>query len=216
MGTILCSFATYNYICLPQNLTLLLGKWDLGLETGINASPSSIEFPPKDLILHLFDLFFRYITPFFPIIHRPTFEVQYADGLHERDTRYSRLVLMICATASIYSDDPRVLHEVNNSRIPGYQYFLDGNNCTHSAAQLPDLQICVVSSSYQSSCRSSHFFVLQLRAIYFDYIGQRHAAWFMLGAGIRFAQDVGAHRKSFKGSTKPVEKEMWRRTFWCV
>ncbi|KAF9518746.1 hypothetical protein BS47DRAFT_193868 [Hydnum rufescens UP504] len=150
-------------------------------------------------MLHPFDLFFRYITPFYPIIHRSTFEIQFADGLHERNHVHSDLVLMLCAVASIYSNDPRVHHEVNKLRVPGYQYFLHVNHCAHiSATHLPGLQTCV------------------LRAIYFDYVSQRHVAWFILGAGIRCAQDIGAHRKSFQGSTKPVEKEMWSWTFWCL
>jgi hypothetical protein len=38
--------------------------------------------------------------------------------------------------------------------------------------------------------------------------------WLLLGAGLRFAQDVGAHRK-IAGDTRPLlERELWKRAFW--
>ena len=71
----------------------------------------------------LLSLFFRYITPFTPVVHKPTFEAQYAEKLHLRDLPQARLLLMMCSVASPYSDDPRVLHDYRGAKIPGYQYF---------------------------------------------------------------------------------------------
>lgn len=106
----------------------------------------STAFPPPDLMRTLIDLFFRYVTPFFPIIHRPTFEAQYADRLHERDSHHAQLLFMVCAVASVYSDDPRVYQEVRGVPVPGYKYFVEVSNWSRSlaAARLSDLQACLV------------------------------------------------------------------------
>ena len=40
------------------------------------------------------------------------------------------------------------------------------------------------------------------------------SAWSMIGAGVRMALDVGAHRKTMYSQTPTVEGELWRRAFW--
>lgn len=94
----------------------------------------------------LIDLFFRYVTPFQPFVHRPTFEAQYADGLHERDAHYAHLLLMVAAVASIYSNDPRVYWENRGAKIPGYKFFAEVKDWQHTFApvMLPDLQAIAV------------------------------------------------------------------------
>ena len=40
------------------------------------------------------------------------------------------------------------------------------------------------------------------------------STWPIIGAGIRIALDVGAHRKTMYSSTPTAEDELWRRAFW--
>ena len=40
--------------------------------------------------------------------------------------------------------------------------------------------------------------------------------WAVVGAGIRAALEVGAHRKRMYSPTPNVEEELWRRAFWYV
>ena len=42
------------------------------------------------------------------------------------------------------------------------------------------------------------------------------AMWAVVGAGIRAAIDIGAHRRKMYASTPTVEEELWRRAFWYV
>jgi hypothetical protein len=42
------------------------------------------------------------------------------------------------------------------------------------------------------------------------------ACWSIVGIGIRFALDIGAHRKKMYSERPTVEDELWRRAFWCV
>ena len=96
----------------------------------------------------LFDLFFRYITPFFPVIHRPTFEAQFADGAHLRTPAFACVVLLVCAIGSKYSDDPRVCLEDAGPASAGWKYFIqvkELKRTLHAPATLADLQSFAVS-----------------------------------------------------------------------
>jgi len=76
-------------------------------------------YPPPDLLHSLIDLYFRYINTHLPLLHRPTFERAVAEGLHLRaqnhetdgddETMFSAVLLLVCAVASRYSNDERVL-----------------------------------------------------------------------------------------------------------
>lgn len=39
-------------------------------------------------------------------------------------------------------------------------------------------------------------------------------AWMLVGAGIRKAQDVGAHRKKVYQTGPNIDDELWKRAFW--
>lgn len=110
--------------------------------------PSSVTFPPDDLIHVLFALFFRHFTPFLPIIHQPTFEAQYKDGLHNKNTSFAIVVLLVCAIASRYCDDPRVCLKDGGRPSAGWKYFVqvkDLKRSLHAPATLNDLQTYAVS-----------------------------------------------------------------------
>lgn len=51
-------------------------------------------------------------------------------------------------------------------------------------------------------------------AIYLQGSTAPQAAWTVIGAGIRAAIDIGAHRRKMYASTPTVEGELWRRAFW--
>ena len=40
------------------------------------------------------------------------------------------------------------------------------------------------------------------------------STWSIIGAGIRIALDVGAHRRKMYSPNPTVEEELWRRAFW--
>ena len=76
-------------------------------------------FPEQDLLDQLVDLYFSRLNIFLPLLHRPTFEAHMRDGLHFRDHAFASVLLCLCACASRYSSDPRVL--------------LDGSTAWHSS-----------------------------------------------------------------------------------
>ena len=116
--------------------------------------PSTITFPQEDLAATLFELFFRHFTPFLPIIHRPSFEAQYRDRVHLRNASFAMVVLLVCAIASRYCDDPRVCLKGGGRPSAGWKYFVqvkDLKRSLHAPAKLSDLQTyavcCLVSAN---------------------------------------------------------------------
>ncbi len=108
----------------------------------------SHSLPSPDLAYKLFEVYFRFIHPFFPIIHRQTFEAQYADGLHKRDPYHAQLVLSVCAVASIYSNDPLVCSTVAGRQVRGMRFIHDilHSGCALGNVNLSMLQAFVVGS----------------------------------------------------------------------
>ena len=71
--------------------------------------PVAFNFPPPSLMLHLVSVFFFCVNPFYPLLHRPSFEAGLREGRHEKDPRFGAVTMLMCAVASRWSEDPRVL-----------------------------------------------------------------------------------------------------------
>ncbi|KAF8315669.1 hypothetical protein DL93DRAFT_2056908, partial [Clavulina sp. PMI_390] len=163
--------------------------------------PNIFTFPPEDLIRILFDLFFRHFTTFLPVIHRPTFEAQYNAGLHLKDRSFGRSVLLACAIASRYCDDPRVFLKGIGRQSAGWIFFTqarDLQRLAHVPATLHDIQ-CYVMLSYFLQTTYAH-----------------NSAWAVLGNGIRAAQDTGMHRRRPSKGIISLHDEQQKRAFWCL
>lgn len=109
---------------------------------------------PDDITLQsLLALYFRHVSPFWPIVHKPTMEVQCADLLHQRYPSQARLVLMVCAVASIYGPDlPR-----GGGRPPGWDYFSSVRSVQKEfivagPTNLIDVQVIAVSLTAETLC----------------------------------------------------------------
>lgn len=75
----------------------------------------SLVFPEQSLMRHLLDTYFDIHNIILPILHRPTFERSLTDKVHERNESFGAVVLLMCAIACRYSDDPRVTHPITTS-----------------------------------------------------------------------------------------------------
>ncbi|KAL1665450.1 fungal-specific transcription factor domain-containing protein [Schizophyllum commune] len=145
------------------------------------------QFPEDDLMNHLVDLYFKYINPFLPLLHRFTFEGLIRQGEHFKDREFGGVLLLVCANASRYSDDPRVL--------------LPGANSQHSAGWKYYQQVTVVRSNL---LKKPTLYELQMP----------QGCWTEVGFGLRMAMDVGAHRRR---TGKPTPQyELWKRAFWVL
>jgi hypothetical protein len=86
--------------------------------------PPDYDFPEDDLLADLVVVYFEQVNTFIPVLHRPSFERCLAEDLHYRDPHFGALVLVMCAVAARYSDDPRTILEGTNSKhSSGWQWF---------------------------------------------------------------------------------------------
>ncbi|KAI0298020.1 fungal-specific transcription factor domain-containing protein [Multifurca ochricompacta] len=174
-----------------------LHPWELDR---IRSAKCRYDFPEPDLMANLIVLYFNHIAPMMPLLHRPTFMSAFDHGLHLRDDKFGALLLLVCATASRYSHDPRTLLEGGHLHSAGWKWFKQVEPFSSgvlSGPELYDLQIAA------------------LAVIYVHGTLPPHEGWILVGIGLRLAQDVGAHRRR-SHSHHTVEDELWKRVFWVL
>ncbi|KAI3613831.1 hypothetical protein WG66_013584 [Moniliophthora roreri] len=164
-----------------------------------------LEFPERDSLNELITTHFEELNPFFPLLHRPTFEASVAEHLHLRDRSFGLVVLAVCAVASPRTDNPRNMPEdTSNEHSVGWRWFRQipvVRPSLSEATKLYDLQLCVL-------------FVFYLQMISG---ALAEAVWTIIGLGIRCAQQRGLHRRKPKGQKPTVAHELWKRAFnWIL
>ncbi|KAG9016462.1 hypothetical protein FRB93_010711 [Tulasnella sp. JGI-2019a] len=173
------------------------------------AAPSpaieSLRFPPPDLARTLIDRCFDEVIPLMPVVHRPSFEKQYAEEKHRTDLDFARLLLVVCSVGARTCKDARVCLTSPEGEVEwnsaGWIYFTQVHQMTKpilDSTKLVDLQIMALSATYLEGAAASS------------------GAWIINGIGLRFAEDIGAHREAVYTSTHAFDNQIWKRTFWCL
>ncbi|TIC48424.1 hypothetical protein E3Q04_04465 [Wallemia mellicola] len=185
-----------------------------------SVSYTAEELPPPDLLEHLVKIFFEKFNVYFPVLHRASFEAD----LHKRkdDIRFGGLLLLLCATASRYSDDPRVVPKddkdefgnVKNWRFAGAEFFAKFKMHCHSfiltAATLEDLQSIILMIIYlQGGPFSPACWALNSMGLVLAQVSSNSLHVLFLTAR---NQDIGFHRKRVWGD--PIQNELRKRAFW--
>ncbi|KAF8320305.1 hypothetical protein DL93DRAFT_2052825, partial [Clavulina sp. PMI_390] len=163
--------------------------------------PNATIFPPKDLMDTLLDLYFRHFAPFLPVLDRSSFEIAYKDGLHLRSIPFANILLLACAIASQYCDDPRVWLEGIGRPSAGWSYFMqvrDSTSRSYASATLLDIQSYVMIAYFLATS------------------SRLHSAWTVVGMGIRSAQNIGMHRRKSRKESPLWKDEQHKRVFWCL
>jgi Fungal specific transcription factor domain len=176
-------------------------------------------FPEPDLLTTLVTTYFTYIAPMLAFLHRPTFMKALDEGMHLQDDKFGALVLLVCATASRYSDDPRTLLEGGHLHSAGWKWFSQVEPFASgilSCPELYDLQVAVVSIIHHFQSLHGRFDkpMPQLSVIYVHGMLPPHESWIMVGVGLRLAQDLGAHCRQPHHTPPTVEDELLKRAFW--
>ncbi|KAF5374528.1 hypothetical protein D9615_009070 [Tricholomella constricta] len=162
----------------------------------------SFIFPEDDLLACLVDLYFTKVNLFLPLLHRPTFERSVTEGLHYRDDGFGANLLLVCAVASRFSDDPRIrLDGVESFHSGGWKWYHQVNQVKKSLLAPPSLH------DLQFYC---------LSVMFLQGSSTPQSCWTMVGIGIRMAQDVGAHRRKYDRNNLTMEDELWKRGFWVL
>lgn len=134
----------YTFSCrrsgLNRHLLIYFRQWELTSEGDCDSLPRLLSrligsLPPTNLALKLIDLFFTNVNIHFPLLHKPTFERQWREGLQFRDPWFSCLCLTVFAVSSRWCNDVGVLPDEDLTttagqssekiewRRAGYKYF---------------------------------------------------------------------------------------------
>lgn len=214
-------------------------------ESGTVLKPPDLTFPPDDLLALLVDSYFRlaFMVPLMPALHEAYFRRDLKSGLHYVDNSFGFVVLGVCAIASRYCDDPRVLldsevaeaQSEGSAEVPlsrhsaGWKYFsqvMALPRALFSTPTLHDVQFCCVRCFIVHT--SFVLMIVQLFTYYALGTSAPQAIWTMVGLGTRYALELGMHRQHQGEVVRigPVvflllisvqltlEDELRKRTFW--
>ncbi|KAJ6460653.1 fungal-specific transcription factor domain-containing protein, partial [Mycena vitilis] len=155
-------------------------------------------WPSQARMAQLIDLYFLHQNMYLPLLHRPSFERNIADGLHLCNDSFAVTVLLVCAIASRWAVDPTV---TGLDLTCGWEWFdqlAPVGNHLFAQASLYDLQYYSLAAQFlDGSCAP-------------------HASWNFVGLGLRAAQDIGCHRRTAHDDVPTVERELYRRAFWVL
>ncbi|PIL25446.1 transcription factor [Ganoderma sinense ZZ0214-1] len=174
------------------------------VENDFPVLPSSA-FPPPDLLSTLVDLFFAHMNSHYPVLHQPTFTASIAAGEHLRNGGFGATVLLVCAIGARFTrpeQEPRVL--------------LDGEAHYHSAGWRWFLAVAGMRKMSFAPAKIYDLQIYALMALFLQGSTAPQSTWPVIGAGIRMALDVGAHRKKMYSPRPTVDEELWRRSFWLL
>ncbi|KAK0475463.1 fungal-specific transcription factor domain-containing protein [Armillaria novae-zelandiae] len=175
--------------------------WDL-IEPLDHHDQVTYTFPEDDLLQSLVNLYFERVNILLPLLHRLTFENSISEKLHLKDQKFAEVVIFVCAVASRYSDDPRVLFEGQQSaQSSGWKW------------------VHQVVSTLRLPIHTSTLYDLQFLCLFAQFIlgsSAHYLCWTLVGIGLRVAQDVGVHQRRGRDSPNTVEGELWKRAFWCL
>ncbi|KAK0432974.1 fungal-specific transcription factor domain-containing protein [Desarmillaria tabescens] len=158
-------------------------------------------FPDNDLIMNLVAIYFGTINPILPILHRPTFTKDVANGLHLRDEKFGAVLLHVLHIASRYSDDPRVLADPSSRLSAGWRFLVQARLFKKAVLAPPSLyEIQQAALGVICSMATS---VPQF-------------SWTVIGLGLRAAVEIGLHRQKPKGHKPTVDDELKKRSFWAL
>ncbi|KAK0469527.1 fungal-specific transcription factor domain-containing protein [Desarmillaria tabescens] len=158
-------------------------------------------FPDDDLLQDLIDLYYEECDMIVHLIYRPKFEKNVAQGLHLYDRRFGSVVLLVCAIAAPYSNDPRVFLDPAQEHSAGWQWYQ---------------QVRPIPSSFVAPSSIYDLQIYSLMVLYANTSTTPELSWVLPGLGIRMAQSVAAHRRKPDKSEWTVEDEEWKRAFWAI
>ncbi|KAJ7749827.1 fungal-specific transcription factor domain-containing protein [Mycena maculata] len=181
-----------------------------------NTAPRTVaySFPPPDLAADLTELYFTHVNAFIPLLHRPTFERSVRDGLHLEDDSFAAILLLVCAVASRWSDDPRVSAPGGHEGVGKPSGGVNPDSLACGWGWFDQVPLVGRHLFGQATLYDLQYYCLAVQ--FLEGSSAPQACWTLIGVGIRLAQDVGAHRRTPDHDSPSVERELWKRAFWVL
>ncbi|KAI9357536.1 fungal-specific transcription factor domain-containing protein [Pilaira anomala] len=158
------------------------------------------DLPPLDIVIHLVDLFFKYINSLFPFVHRIVLKKSIKDGTVSRPLLYS-----VLAISARFSDNPSIRTD------PPY---LAGEKYAQKALSLVDAELL------EPNLANIQFWGIMSCLEYGHASGSK--SWIYSGLAVRFCQELGYYKEETMrtpilaedGSIDTVAMALRRRVFW--
>lgn len=144
---------------------------------------------------NLFDAFFTFYHPTFPIVHEPTFRAQYINSLPRGDNhKWVMLANIVAALGSFAS-----------------------SNC----ADATDLSIFqeAQKSLFSNNLEAGNLTLVQAFALSATYLQKRNkpnTGYNYSGIALRLAIGLGLHKDYQEGHISPLQVELRRRVWWTI
>ena len=144
---------------------------------------------------NMFDAFFTYYHPTFPIIHEPTFRAQYANVLPRHDNdKWVMLANIVAALGSFASSNSADATDVSMFQEAQKSLFADNLEAGNMAL----VQAFALSATY-----------LQKR-------NKPNTGYNYSGIAVRLAIGLGLHKDYQEGQISPLQVEIRRRVWWTL
>ncbi|KAJ6482780.1 fungal-specific transcription factor domain-containing protein [Mycena sanguinolenta] len=160
-----------------------------------------LKFPSEPLMNQLIELYFIRQNVYFPLLHRPTFEREIAEGLHLR-SEMTPSRRHFCSSAQLLLGgwpSQAWLRRILN---------VDGNGLTK---RVPPMGGRLMG---QQTLYDLQYYCLS--AFFIEGFAAPQACWTLIGIGLRLAQDLGVHLCRVDTQVPSIEKELYKRAFWAL
>lgn len=155
----------------------------------------------------LVELCFSRIIIIFPVVHRPTIDKGRKENRHRNDINFARVLLGVCAIGARFSKDERVCLPSEDGtpewNSAGWKYFQQVVSLKSKTPSFP--RVCFLSvlttifpGPILAPAGLSDLQTTALSTIYLYGTSAPHSSWLITGIGLRFAQDIGAHREKVR------------------
>ncbi|RSH90255.1 hypothetical protein EHS25_001589 [Saitozyma podzolica] len=154
---------------------------------------------PRDLLVRIIDLYFKYLHGLLPCLHKPTFLRDLHERREERPAEEEWVALVFVSVAVTLCQIPRALvrlsgEEANELITVCYAY-------VRTYLEQPFLEVTV-----------TRLIVLYLHVAYT--LGFPNAARAHYGANYSLSLTLGLHEEKSYDTLDPIERELRRRVFW--
>ncbi|EJC97940.1 uncharacterized protein FOMMEDRAFT_97406 [Fomitiporia mediterranea MF3/22] len=156
---------------------------------------------PRETIMLIINLFFDFVYPLTPCVHKPSFMADLHSRREERDPLFFALVMSTCASTLV---------QVPRSYLPMER---------HTVRKLA--QICHESSRHISVAsydppQSIHVVIRYFDTVYHFCEGHDATSHASFGEAAHIAVTLHMHEETSYEGLDPVECEIRRRTFWLL
>ncbi|TFY70003.1 hypothetical protein EVJ58_g92 [Rhodofomes roseus] len=185
---------------------------------GYREANNHVQLPPLEVQRHLVDLYFAWVHPFLPVVHKQQFlsdfplrdgsESPDTDPAHNSTQKINKLLLLaMFATAARYGTEA-LWHSM-------------GENQSSAGAKWASGAREIINNVFQCS-RPSTVQALLLLGIREFGLGSMEQGWLLTGMALRMAVDLGLNRNADKWRYEghdlfsPTEKQIRKQIWWAT